>query len=256
MLVVLLGISYLFTILAMAHTYDTWISEHYASYRPPLHAPILNHCLGSERWAKGLDIGCGTGASSLALLTVCEKVCGIDPSEDMIANTPQLAQVSFTHADVCNLPFKDGYFDICTYAGAWWYAQDQDQLNDTFRILKTNGVLLIYDFEIHLAPLFEALALSPPVLNGYDHSANLQGFRLATNFALEDQGRFPIYIKARLDQVAHLVCASPGTYTEVTKLMDNESVYSYVVDLLKKTYPTPHITLESFGFYSLYKGNP
>ena len=70
--------------------YDKITAFHYASYRPPLHSKILKRCLVDRFYDSGLDIGCGTGQSSIALSDFCNRVVGIDSSSEMISkgNTP------------------------------------------------------------------------------------------------------------------------------------------------------------------------
>src|SRR5690625_4484968 len=65
--------------------YDANAAAHYAAYRPPLHAMILGRVLtGNASFDIGLDIGCGTGYSAVALAKYCKFVYGIDPSPSML----------------------------------------------------------------------------------------------------------------------------------------------------------------------------
>lgn len=61
----------------MSEEYDEAIAYHYNAYRPPLHEVILSQVLGKdERFQNGLDIGCGTGYSAIALAKYCSQVYG------------------------------------------------------------------------------------------------------------------------------------------------------------------------------------
>ena len=65
----------------MLKEYDQITAFHYAAYRPLLHSKILNEYFDENgKQNIGLDIGCGTGHSSVALAKYCHKVFGIDPS--------------------------------------------------------------------------------------------------------------------------------------------------------------------------------
>ncbi len=69
----------------MTYDYDLITAIHYSIFRPFLHKPILNKCIASEeKYDIGLDIGCGTGQSSIALMEFCNKVIGIEPREEML----------------------------------------------------------------------------------------------------------------------------------------------------------------------------
>ncbi len=58
--------------------YDDQIARHYAAYRPPLHQLIINEALENQLFEVGLDIGCGTGCSAIALADRCRQVFGVD----------------------------------------------------------------------------------------------------------------------------------------------------------------------------------
>ncbi|MEV4148564.1 class I SAM-dependent methyltransferase [Amycolatopsis sp. NPDC049691] len=68
----------------------------------------------SRRW---LDVGCGTGALTSAVLTAADpaEVAGVDPSEGFLktarASVPD-PRVSFEVADARSLPFPDDRFDV------------------------------------------------------------------------------------------------------------------------------------------------
>ncbi|MEO9894623.1 methyltransferase domain-containing protein [Aurantibacter sp.] len=79
----------------MSADYDTINAEHYAAYRPPLHQVILEKCLQKKTHNIGLDIGCGTGNSSIALAKFCNRVIGIDPSKSMLERALLHAIVSY-----------------------------------------------------------------------------------------------------------------------------------------------------------------
>ncbi|MEV4051578.1 class I SAM-dependent methyltransferase [Amycolatopsis sp. NPDC049688] len=68
----------------------------------------------SRRW---LDVGCGTGALTAAVLAAADpvEVAGVDPSEGFLASARERVpdpRVSFTVADARELPFPDDRFDV------------------------------------------------------------------------------------------------------------------------------------------------
>ena len=69
----------------MSEYYNQAVANHYSSYRPPIHKMILESVLSNEEvFSKGLDVGCGTGYSTVALAEYCLQVYGIDPSQSML----------------------------------------------------------------------------------------------------------------------------------------------------------------------------
>ena len=90
----------------MSDQYNESVASHYSAYRPPLHQLILQRAeLGTATFPIGLDVGCGTGRSSVALADFCEQVFAIDPSQPMLdAATPH-------HCD--HLPKRIGRKDSC-----------------------------------------------------------------------------------------------------------------------------------------------
>ena len=73
------------------------------------------------RDAKWLDVGCGGGILTEALLDLCEpaSVIGVDSSNAQVeqaARGPAGARATFQQADAMNLPFSDGSFDIVASA--------------------------------------------------------------------------------------------------------------------------------------------
>ncbi len=68
----------------------------------------------SRRW---LDVGCGTGALTAAVLAAADpaEVAGVDPSEGFLAAARERVpdpRASFTLADARELPFPDDRFDV------------------------------------------------------------------------------------------------------------------------------------------------
>ena len=52
--------------------YDSFTAMHYAAYRPPLHEVILDKTI-EGKFDLGLDVGCGTGTSSIALASFLQQ---------------------------------------------------------------------------------------------------------------------------------------------------------------------------------------
>lgn len=120
------------------------------------------HLAGLARLAAGesvLDIGCGTG--TLAIVAKRQvgssgKVCGIDPSPEMIARATSKAatagiDVSFKPAVAEALPFPDAQFDVVLSTLMLHHLPRkvrQQCAREVYRVLKPQGRVLAVDFGI------------------------------------------------------------------------------------------------------------
>ena len=103
-----------------------------------------------------LDAGCGSGSMARLLARHAPKcrVIGADLRVDYIAfagaraRAEALASVTFQAADVRQLPWPDGYFDL-----VWskyllqWLDQPQVAVNELCRVLKPGGILVCCNFD-------------------------------------------------------------------------------------------------------------
>ena len=120
----------------MQNDYDHITAYHYSAYRSALHLPILERCLKGESFNRGLDVGCGTGQSSVALANFCNKIIGLEPSYEMLEKTIFHPKVNYLYLENEKLPFHENSFDIITFAGSWYYTQSQMLLKEVIRIAK------------------------------------------------------------------------------------------------------------------------
>ncbi len=93
-----------------AQAYDRWIGR----YSPQLAAALIEFA-GIEPGTKALDVGCGPGALSAALVgrLGAANVYAVDPSEPFVeACRERLPGVNAIVASAESLPFPDGEFDV------------------------------------------------------------------------------------------------------------------------------------------------
>src|SRR5512135_2775248 len=132
----------------MTERYDERAASHYAAYRPPLHRMILRRVLSeSAHFRAGLDVGCGTGYSALALADACDRVYGIDPSASMLARATADQKVAYLRATADRIPLRNASIDIITFAGSLFYA-DADATRAEIRRVSPSGIVIAYDFEV------------------------------------------------------------------------------------------------------------
>lgn len=97
------------------------------------------------RW---LDVGCGTGELTRAILTRTQPadVVGVDPSEGFVAHARQVTPAaSFEVADAQELPFEAGAFDAVASALALHFIPDSQRgLAEMTRVAKAGGTVAVY----------------------------------------------------------------------------------------------------------------
>lgn len=124
-------------------------AERYARGRPNFHSITISRVKDQlnfvDKIGKALDVACGTGLSSSALLDIAKVVYGTDSSEEMLNNaiSKELINYSISYAE--NQPFLNNEFDIITVcSGIHWFDIDKF-LIEANRILKNRAHLVIYD---------------------------------------------------------------------------------------------------------------
>ena len=147
----------------MTERYDTAAAAHYAAYRPPLHRLILRRALGDDaRFGEGLDIGCGTGYSAIALAEVCERVVGVDPSPAMLERTAPHERVRYLPGSGDALPVPDHSADVITFAGSLFYTDTPATHAQARRVAKPDALVVVYDFDLDLEEPLAAVLPKPP----------------------------------------------------------------------------------------------
>ncbi|XP_044159843.1 probable S-adenosylmethionine-dependent methyltransferase CRG1 [Bufo gargarizans] len=133
----------------------TAFSSVYQKYMTPVSNEVINILLSYvKRKTNGqplemlVDVGCGTGRYTLPLAPHFKNVLGIDMSESQInlakQSTSANNNVSYMVASAEKIPVKNDSVDL-VHAGlaAHWFTIDKF-LNESVRVLKTNGCLALH----------------------------------------------------------------------------------------------------------------
>ena len=120
----------------------------YAGNRPQSHGRVLgwvNTLLGEALPVeRALDVGCGTGHSTVALLLLAKSVVGLDSSRFMLAQAQRHPAIDYRCGYAEALPFVRGSFDLLTVCSAYhWFDQDKF-LAESARVLRGGGWLVLY----------------------------------------------------------------------------------------------------------------
>ncbi len=90
-----------------------------------------------------VDVGCGTGMSSRALLEIANVVIGIDPSRAMLAEAAAHPRIHFVQASAERLPIEPAGADlVCVTLAFHWFDRGRF-LAEAHRVLRDDGTLVI-----------------------------------------------------------------------------------------------------------------
>ena len=133
----------------MNHFHQKAAAERYSRGRPDFHANTIRRIRDflnrQQPLERALDVACGTGLSTRALLAIAADVYGTDLSAEMLGHAPQSDRIHYAIAPAEAQPFPDNYFDLVTVSsGVHWFAIDRF-LAEARRILKPNAWLVLYE---------------------------------------------------------------------------------------------------------------
>jgi ubiquinone/menaquinone biosynthesis C-methylase UbiE len=119
----------------------------YATNRPSSHERVLEllqSTLPSLPVERALDVGCGTGHSTQALLSYAETIVGVDSSSEMLAQAVLHPRISYRKGYAESLPFRDEDFDLVSVSSAYHWFDHERFLAEAARVLRSGGWLVLY----------------------------------------------------------------------------------------------------------------
>jgi SAM-dependent methyltransferase len=125
-----------------------WVAERYAAGRPNVHPAILKplrSLLEAEQVSCALDLGCGTGLSSVALARYAARVVGIDVSRQMLRAAIRHGAVTYVTSRAETLPFRPASFALASMGCAFHWCDPASLFVELDRVLRPGALLLIYD---------------------------------------------------------------------------------------------------------------
>jgi len=124
-------------------------AERYSKGRPDFHSNTIKHIKEylqlDNKLDNALDIACGTGLSTKALLEIATNVFGTDTSQEMLNHALQTDKINYSIASAEQQPFADNTFNLITVSsGVHWFDIDKF-LAEATRLLKSKSWLILYE---------------------------------------------------------------------------------------------------------------
>jgi ubiquinone/menaquinone biosynthesis C-methylase UbiE len=219
-------------------------AERYSKGRPDFHSNTIKHIRNYLRLDKkldnALDIACGTGLSTQALLEIATNVFGTDTSQAMLNFALQPEKIHYSIASAEQQPFIDNNFDLITVSsGVHWFDIDKF-LIEANRLLKSKSWLVLYENYFisemvgndHFKNWFPDVYLkkfpSPPRNSAYPWTKeNLN----SKNFNLVTEERFRNAVAFNKKQLSLYFTTQSNIIAAVEK---NETTYEQVESWLEK----------------------
>ena len=217
-------------------------AERYTKGRPDFHNNTIKHIKDFLRLDKkldhALDIACGTGLSTQALLAIATTVYGTDSSPAMLNFASQPDKIHYALAFATQQPFTDNSFDLITVSsGVHWFDIDKF-LQEANRLLKSRCWLVLYEnhfiaemvgndnFTNWFPDVYLKKYPSPPRNNNYSWT-NENLIPKNFNFVTEEKFKNPVVFNKK--QLALYFTTQSNIIAAVEK---NETTYEQVENWL------------------------
>lgn len=124
-------------------------ARRYASGRPYFHPVAVRAGAGLVPLARGrvglaLDVACGTGLSTRAVLEVADRVVAVDPSAAMLGAARRDPRVRYLRSAAEVLPLRAGCADLATVSNGFHWFDQARAFGELARVLRRGAALLVY----------------------------------------------------------------------------------------------------------------
>jgi ubiquinone/menaquinone biosynthesis C-methylase UbiE len=234
------------------------VAERYEKGRPFFHsntvAKIKNHLGQTTKFEYVLDIACGTGLSTKALLELAEQVYGTDISEEMLHVAFKDERIVYEIAIAENQPFDDNIFDIATVSsGVHWFNIDKF-LVEANRVLKPKSWLILYEnyfiskmqnvqeFSVWFPEVYCKKYPPPPRQNSYSWTnENL----MSKNFRFDYEDSFNNEVEFTIDELILYFTTQSNITTQIeNKVTTYQEVENWLYKELKPFFTHKKQTIE------------
>lgn len=133
------------------------VAARYTQARPFFHDEVVERLCtfaGVHRFRSALDVGCGSGQSSIALAAIADRVIAIDPSQGMLNHAAARPNITYQLGSAEQLNFADAEFDLISVGSALhWFDQDRF-FAQCRKVMAPSALLAVYNdhFTAHMEP--------------------------------------------------------------------------------------------------------
>lgn len=120
----------------------------YAQGRPYFHPLVMEKVRALDLRTPvetAVDVACGTGLSSVALLALADRVVATDLSPEMLSYAPQDARINYELAPAEALPLANESTELITVSSAFHWFDRTAFLREARRVLRADGWLVVYE---------------------------------------------------------------------------------------------------------------
>jgi ubiquinone/menaquinone biosynthesis C-methylase UbiE len=129
---------------------------------PPVLLDLLTQMIHTPRPELVVDLGSGTGLSTVIWGEVAERVIGIEPNTDMREEAvrngqrhPYAERIEYQEAFAQQIGLPDACVDIVTAAQSFHWMEPTATLAEIARILRPGGLFAAYDYDTPPATVWE-----------------------------------------------------------------------------------------------------
>ncbi len=124
-------------------------AERYAKGRPYFHPEVMQRIRKRipRAWPveRAIDVACGTGLSTVALMPLAQEIVATDAAAEMIGQALVDPRITFIVAAAEALPVPDDAFDLLTVCSALHWLDAPTFFREAWRVLHRGGHMVIYD---------------------------------------------------------------------------------------------------------------
>ncbi len=236
----------------MSVQYNQITANHYSAYRPSLHEAILEKVMSTnEKFNNGLDIGCGTGYSAVALSKYCSHVYGVEPSKAMLEKAKAVDKITYLNGSGESLPVPDKSIDIVTFAGSLFYIKSASLIQELRRVCLDKSIIIVYDFMVLLDEVLNQFNLTrKKSTSNYNSEVN---FGNSIGFTEMTDCKEQIELNITADNLAHILLANTEIYNLFVEKYNALDPFSVLVKELENI--NQEWSLKTAIYYSKYKIN-
>ncbi|GAA5221551.1 class I SAM-dependent methyltransferase [Membranihabitans marinus] len=210
----------------MNDLYNTSTAKHYQAYRPSLHQNILKSVFRKSKiFDQVLDVGCGVGHSSVALLEYGRNITGLEISAAMLEKAKTHKNIQYICGSLTQYPLPSSHYDLITFAGSLFYAKSQALLNEVMRISKEEAIILVYDFQLDLSPILSKLNLILPESN-YEHDTDFSDLQ-ASFLHLRETYVSPTSFICSPSEIIHVLFAEKPIASAINQKYPKSGEFQY-----------------------------